>query len=69
MREIIYSDSGDGRFEPEPTPVQRRKATLQARKDRERRRERWALIGAVVFFGIVGAAWIAAHVAWVYLSP
>lgn len=69
MREIVYSDSGNGQFEPELTPAQKRKATMQAMRERDRRRHRREMIATVLFFVVVGVAWVGAHIAWVYLTP
>jgi hypothetical protein len=67
MREIVYSDSGDGVFVPDLTPVQKRAATRLEKQRAERRQSRLetilglAIMSAAALILIIGEVIVWRH--------
>jgi hypothetical protein len=71
MREIVYSETRCGVFEPVPTRSAKRAETLRLKKQKEHRRERIENVLGIIGLGaviclIVFGAWLEAG-GWRYL--
>ncbi len=66
MREITYSETMPGVFEPEPSRAQKRRAKRE-REDLERKRKsRWEMIGGVLLMMFVVIGYGATFGVWIF---